>query len=212
MPLKEINYNKTHFYKIVCKDTHIKDCYVGHTTDFTTRKSKHKKCCNCKDTKGHHIYLYEFMRKNGGWENWDMILIETISCENNLKARQIEREHIENLQASLNQHRSYRSEDEKKEQKREWIENNWEKNRESVYKSRKALEEKYPERYKEYKKKSSQKYRENHPEKFKVSMTCECGGNFRKHQLNRHVKSKMHQQYIQSLNQNNLQEPAIDQS
>ena len=34
MPLKEINYDKTHFYKLMCKDFNITDCYVGHTTDW----------------------------------------------------------------------------------------------------------------------------------------------------------------------------------
>ena len=29
-----MDYSKTHFYKIVCKDLNIKDCYVGHTIKF----------------------------------------------------------------------------------------------------------------------------------------------------------------------------------
>ena len=39
MPLKEINYDKTHFYKLMCKDFNITDCYVGHTTYWVKRKS-----------------------------------------------------------------------------------------------------------------------------------------------------------------------------
>ena len=45
MPSKPIDYGNTHFYKIVCKDVSIKECYVGHTTDFTKRKSQHKHLC-----------------------------------------------------------------------------------------------------------------------------------------------------------------------
>ena len=45
MPRKPIDYSKTHFYKIVCKDTSITDCYVGHTTDFTKRQWQHKNSC-----------------------------------------------------------------------------------------------------------------------------------------------------------------------
>ena len=37
MPKKPIDYSKTHFCKIVCNDTNIKPCYVGHTTDFKRR-------------------------------------------------------------------------------------------------------------------------------------------------------------------------------
>ena len=51
------------------------------------------------------IAVYEFIRKNGGWDNWDMILIETIKCENNLEARKKEREHLEQLGATLNKER-----------------------------------------------------------------------------------------------------------
>ena len=42
MPRKPIDYTNTHFYRIVCKDTSINDCYIGHTTDFKRRKSEHK--------------------------------------------------------------------------------------------------------------------------------------------------------------------------
>ena len=38
MPLQEIDYSKTHFYKIVCKELSVKDCYIGHTTNFNRRK------------------------------------------------------------------------------------------------------------------------------------------------------------------------------
>ena len=38
MPKLPINYDKTHFYKLCCRDPTITDIYVGHTTDFTRRK------------------------------------------------------------------------------------------------------------------------------------------------------------------------------
>ena len=42
MPRLPIDYSKTIIYRIVCKNPEIKDCYVGQTTDFTSRKSCHK--------------------------------------------------------------------------------------------------------------------------------------------------------------------------
>ena len=204
MPLKAINYDKTHFYKIVCKDLDIKDCYVGHTTDFTTRKRQHKNSCNNEASKQYHYNVYDFIRNNGGWTNWEMILIETLKCENNLEARKKEREFLEQIGATLNKESPYRSDEEAKQQKKDWIQNNWEKNYESVKKSRVRLKEEHPERYKEYSKKSATKYREKNPDRLKINTTCECGSEFRKHQLNRHLKSKKHQQYLQS--QTNPQE------
>ena len=51
MPHKEVDDSKTHFYKIVCKDLSIKDCYVGHTTNFKNRKMPIKENAMTKMTK-----------------------------------------------------------------------------------------------------------------------------------------------------------------
>jgi len=42
MPKKEIDYSNTIIYKIVCRDLNIKECYVGHTTNFTKQKTNIK--------------------------------------------------------------------------------------------------------------------------------------------------------------------------
>ena len=39
MPRNKLEYSNTHFYKIACKDLDIQDFYLGHTTDFRTRKN-----------------------------------------------------------------------------------------------------------------------------------------------------------------------------
>ena len=119
MPRKQIDYSKTHFYKIVCKDTTITDCYVGHTTDFTKRKSKHKSHCNSATTRVHNMPVYHFIRENGGWVNWDMVLINTTECENSLEAKKREREYIEELDATLNRVRPFITAEEAKDKKKE---------------------------------------------------------------------------------------------
>lgn len=48
MPKVEIDYSNTIFYKIFCKDTTIKDLYVGLTTNFVQRKHAHKQSCKMK--------------------------------------------------------------------------------------------------------------------------------------------------------------------
>ena len=55
MPKKEIDYQNTIIYKIVCNDLNVKDVYVGHTTDFTKRKSHHKSSCNNHNSKVHNL-------------------------------------------------------------------------------------------------------------------------------------------------------------
>ena len=52
MTLKKIDYSKLVIYKIVCKNLHIIDLYVGSTTDFSSRKRMHhfnSKTENCKN-------------------------------------------------------------------------------------------------------------------------------------------------------------------
>jgi hypothetical protein len=49
--------------------------YVGHTTDFTKRKNNHKKSCNNSKSKDYNLKVYDFIRKNGGWDNWSIVLV-----------------------------------------------------------------------------------------------------------------------------------------
>jgi hypothetical protein len=102
MPRKPIDYSKTVFYKIVCNDLNIPDCYVGHTTQFTKRKAHHKSNC-CNELSPFYLFpLYQAVRKNGGWDNWSMIPIEEKSLNSALEALRIEREWLEKLNATLN--------------------------------------------------------------------------------------------------------------
>ena len=95
-------YENTTFYQIICKDKRITDCYVGHTTDFPQRiRDHHSKCTNV-DSARYHLKVYEFIRSNGGWDNWEMLEIETCNCEDAFEAREIERCWIECLGGELN--------------------------------------------------------------------------------------------------------------
>ena len=125
MPRKEMNYTNTHFYKLVCNDLNIKDCYVGHTINFKNRKSAHKRTCyNENDKTRYDKPFYKFIRQNGDWENFDMILMNTEACENRLMALKREGEYIEELNATLNKARPFRTDEELKEYKKEHLENN----------------------------------------------------------------------------------------
>jgi hypothetical protein len=102
MPKTVIDFSETIFYKIVCKDLTLYELYVGHTTNFRQRKSQHKSACNKETGKSYKIRLYNFIRENGGWDNWDMIVINRQSCADQLEAHTVERNYIETLNAMLN--------------------------------------------------------------------------------------------------------------
>jgi hypothetical protein len=86
----------------VCKDPNITDKYVGHTTDPISRKSTHKSNCNNPKLKDYNIWVYQFIRMNGGWTNWELIIIECISCKDGNEARTNERRWVDELKATLN--------------------------------------------------------------------------------------------------------------
>ncbi len=94
---KNIDYQKSLIYKIVCNDTKIKNVYIGSTTNFKQRKSAHKISCNSVNCR----YVYKVIRDNGGWNNWSMILIDYTPCNTKLELLKIEREYIEKEDSDL---------------------------------------------------------------------------------------------------------------
>ncbi len=96
------NYLNTVIYKISCKDIDINDIYIGHTTDFKQRYRLHKSNCNVDTSKGYNYKIYKIIRENGGWNNWEMSIIENFPCENVDEARNRERYWIENESSNLN--------------------------------------------------------------------------------------------------------------
>ena len=142
MPRKSFDYSKIYFYKIVCKDLNIKECYVGHTTNFKNRKSEHKRSCLNETNKSHNLNMYKFICENGNWQNWDMVLIETVSCQDGLEVRKKEREDIENEQTILNKAKPYVSQQDISDYKKQWSIDNYEKvkaSKEIYYKNNKEI-------------------------------------------------------------------------
>lgn len=154
MPVKSIDYSKTVFYKLVCRDITITDIYVGSTTDFKSRKFNHKSNCSNEKATSYNFRVYQFIRENGGFENWDMILIHRQSCIDAHEAHTIERGYIETLCAKLNCQTPGRT-------GLEWYEDNKDRIRDvqAVYK------ETIKDKTREY----AIKYREAHREKSRLT-------------------------------------------
>ena len=211
MPLKQIDYSKTHFYKIICRNTNIKNIYVGHTTDFKTRKGCHKRVCNNSNDKNYNLPLYKFIRENDGWDNFDMVLIETVSMENSLEARKRERELIEELNAEINYIKKPAvSLEEAKQRKKEWTKenedhvkeykHNWQiENRERLSEIRK---QQYQDRREEILAKCKKYYEENIEERRAIRnrfCQCSCGDTYTYANKSRHQRTKKHQDYMNSI-------------
>ena len=184
MPRLQINYSKTIIYKIVCKDINIKECYVGQTTDFTERKSCHKCRCMNSNYKQHNLYVYQFIRENGNWDNWDMIEIEKYNAIDKLDASKKERYWIEQLQATLNKNIPTRTHE-------EYSKEYYEKNKDKI----KAYNELNIDTIKEYQK----KYKELNKNKIKEKITCCCGSICRKDGIRSHERTNKHIEFVKTI-------------
>jgi hypothetical protein len=168
MPREPIDYSRTIIYKIVCKDLSKTDVYVGHTTDFKTRKNLHKSISNNEKDKRYNLKVYQYIRENEGWENFDMIEIEKyIECKDANEARKRERYWYEELNAKLNSICPQRTQkeynEENKEKKKEKNKEYREQNKEKIKELQKKWEEENKEKIKERKK----KYFEENKDKIK---------------------------------------------
>ena len=96
------DYSKSTIYKIACKDPNIEEIYIGSTCNYVKRRWQHKSVCNNPNDKHYNQYVYQFIREHGGWENWDVYIIEQFSCNTKMQKEQVERGWIEELKPTLN--------------------------------------------------------------------------------------------------------------
>jgi len=96
------NYKNGCIYKLCCKNPNINEIYVGSTVAFRIRKNRHKTSCNNEKSRNYNFYVYKFIRENGGFENWDMIQIESYEAKDKRDLETRERYYIEMLKSSLN--------------------------------------------------------------------------------------------------------------
>lgn len=68
-------------YRIFCKDPSIIKCYIGSTKNFEDRVRQHKATCVNPLHKCYNLPLYQFIRTNGGFNNWNFEVLEEFECE-----------------------------------------------------------------------------------------------------------------------------------
>ena len=113
----ENDYKNSVIYRIYCKNPDILECYIGSTKCFEDRFYTHKSACNTKHNKQYNLYLYQFIRENGGWDNFDREILEYYDCNNEEELKQKEQEYISRFEPKLNTYNAYASEEVKVKQK-----------------------------------------------------------------------------------------------
>jgi hypothetical protein len=110
MPELPTNYEKACIYEIVYKDINITERDIGSTTNLVQRRRQHKSNCNNEKCNLYNTFVYQFIRNNSNWGNWDVVLIEqVIVCKDNENLHKWERYYIEEKKAELNKQLPMRS-------------------------------------------------------------------------------------------------------
>ena len=125
MPKTAIDHSNTIIYKLVKNDDYDNvNIYIGSTTDFIRRKNKHKSCCNCVTNKAYNDKKYQYIRDNGGWDCFNMIEVEKYNCNDGNEAKAREEYWRCHFNSKLNSRKAYRTDEERKEQMKEYYEQN----------------------------------------------------------------------------------------
>jgi len=200
-------YENSIIYKLKHNlDYDDENIYIGSTSNFKNRKYCHKKACNNEKNKHHNISVYQYIRDNGGWEEWVMIPIEPYSCYSKKELEIRERFYIDLFKPALNKNiptRTYKEYyQDNKEKMKEYYENNKEKINERYKEWYQNNRDKRVEKMKEYNQNNSDKrakcnkewYQENRDkiaERGKEKIKCNiCGFEGRKSDLKRHQRTK----------------------
>ena len=107
MPLTPIDYSKTIIYKIQHREK-PELFYVGHTTNFDSRKYQHRTASNPSTKQRYSFHsLYNKIQSNGGWEMFDITPITQVECKDRLEALIEEQKAIDELKPTLNLNSAY---------------------------------------------------------------------------------------------------------
>jgi len=153
---KNPDYSKGMIYKLCCKDPTIEEIYIGSTINKKNRKNQHKSVCNNPNRKDYNCYKYQFIREHGGFENWDLIMIEDYSCNSKNELISRERYYIETLKPELNKCIPTRTIKEWREENKDYDKKYYEENIDKI--------KKYREKNKEERNKKSKEWREKNKE------------------------------------------------
>jgi hypothetical protein len=195
------DYSNSSIYKIVCKEEFVTECYVGSTFNLCKRIGQHKTTCNNVNDKDHNLALYKFIRDHGGWENWFVVEVERVSCENVKQLCVRERHWLEHYGETLNLRTPSRTKSQYYQEHRDkelarskaWAE----KNREHLREKSRAYREKNHDEKLERDRAYHHKNKEAINAKNREKITCGCGKVFSHCNKARHERSGKHKEWLE---------------
>ena len=158
-------------YLIKHKTCDDKKVYVGSTTNLKKRIKRHEEGCYYVKSKEHNFNLYKYIRENGGFYMYEIIILECYVCNFKYELHDREDDYIQMYDNNLNSKRAYLTRDENKE--------------------------KIKEIHKKYRDKNKDKIKENKKKYCDEKITCECGSIIRKDFISKHQKTLKHIHYTE---------------
>jgi len=216
MGRKAIDYTNSEvfIYQLVHKwRTDIEYNYVGHTFNIIKRRYSHKSSCNNSNDVIYNLKIYQIIRDNGGWDEWEMKIIHRCYVKDKIEARMIEQKFINELNANMNAIKSYTSDEEKKGYNQQYYQKNMEQIKQYYQENNEQIKqynqqyyqentEHILERKKKYNKQNNEQikqyYQQYYQEKknyFLEKHICSCGSTYRICDKSKHFKTIKHKNY-----------------
>lgn len=177
-----------------------KSFYIGSSKNVWQRMHQHRYSLENNNSIYKNFHLYKCIRENGGYDNWQVIILDTIFCNNLREAEEVEQKYIDLFEPDLNSKRAFLSDEERIKKKIE-ITENWRKdNQEYIKKYSKNYHEKTYENKKEIILERVKNYALNNPDKIlerrRKKQTCDCGATFNHRQQQRHFRTEKHKNWL----------------
>jgi len=209
-----IDYKKGKIYKII---NDINDeIYVGSTVlTLAQRLGHHKEASvKCPNTK-----IYKFIRDNGGWSHFKIILIEDYPCERKEQLLMREQYYKETLKATLNNNNCFGQDKERYKQYskqfyeqhidelKQQMKQHYNENKDKILPRIKQYQNMHKDKIKQYLNKHKDKikqYQKQYREQHKTKVQCpNClktllSSNLEKHMLTRTCKTYYVEQYFRT--------------
>jgi hypothetical protein len=175
--------NEIIFYIIKCNDLEKTDIYVGSTFNFIKRKWEHKSICNNPNHTKYNRKIYIYIRENGGWDAFNMTMLDRKVCVDMLEARKHEQSLIDKYKANLNMVKAFTDITRKERSYQYYIE--------CADKIKEQKHQYYIENTDKISEKNKQ-WRIKNVDKLREKITCECGAVCCRDGILKHIKTKKH--------------------
>ena len=176
----DIRYENGVIYMIKNKTDDTKEYYIGSSYEFKRRCMKHKSDCNNENGKNYNCKVYKYIRDNGGWNEWKIILMYDYPCKNRNELELEEQQAVKEYKSTLNTRFPARTKKEYYQDNKEKI---LQKKKDFYQKNKEKLSQKEKERYEANKEEINKKHA--------IKINCDiCNSLVRKSDIAKHKRTE----------------------